>query len=436
MKLNRKRKKDLFVHTQRKLTFTYTWIIIIFLVLFSLIVSGFFIAMIYQDQRQTLRSALYETEDGKIAIPDLSESRGEDLYYKYVIDYRGNLLAGSEAFPQLSNVSRANINRWHPPQEEFRLMWQSAAMDLREIRRIIDKDRLLLVGAQSVMMADGTPATIYAAKDVTFYYEVLRSLLIVFIVILVIFVIASLWLSYKMSKKAMIPIQRTYRLQQQFLADASHELRTPLSIINTSLDVIELENGEDFTSYTKEVVSDMKEEVGRMSRMVQHLLMLARSDSGSVEFEMVSFDLVPKLRQWTLSFEAVAQKTQIKLNTQLPEEMAVKGDIERIKQLIYILLDNAIKYTPENGTVHVTLGSTPKHWFLSVQDSGIGIPVEDQLRIFDRFYRVEKHRSREEGSAGLGLSIAKWIVEAHHGFIGVKSAPGEGSTFILKFPHK
>ncbi|SFS54318.1 cell wall metabolism sensor histidine kinase WalK [Paenibacillus sp. BC26] len=443
-------KTDMFVKSRRKLTYTYTWLIILFLVVFSMIVSAIFLGMAYREQQESIMSTLFATtEKGNVAIPDLSNSRGDDLYFFYVLDDQGNVLAGSSAYPQLDNMNIQKIIRWHPRDVSFRLDWQPETHV--EVRQRVDieiepkltpkaprvlmaGERLLYVGARPVMLDNGTIAVIYAAKDVTFYYEVFRNLLVVFLLILVVFIMAAVWLSNSMSKKAMIPIQQAYRQQQQFLADASHELRTPLSIMNTSLDVIELENGQDFSAFTKEVVVDMKEEVGRMSRMVQHLLLLARSDAGSVEFEKASFDLVPKVRQWVQTIDAVAHKKQISLKAELPEQLAVTGDVERIKQLVYILLDNAIKYTPEGGTVDVALSSSPKQWSLSIRDTGMGIPEHAIPRIFDRFYRVEEHRSREEGSAGLGLSIAKWIAESHQGSIEVKSALGEGSTFIVRFP--
>ncbi|MGU3471833.1 sensor histidine kinase [Paenibacillus sp. D51F] len=434
MKNKRSPKSDLFVQTQKKLTFTYAWLIIVFLILFSLLASLFFLGMAYQEQRNSLQSTMYATDNGRIAIPDLSNSRGEDLYFFYILDQGGKMIAGSDAFPQNRDASLEKIGRWHPRKAEYRLQWLPESRDRHDGKKFKESDRLLFVGARPLMTADGQAVVIYAAKDVTFYLEVLKNLLLVLLFILLLFFIIAVWLSYSMSKKAMLPIQRAYRHQQQFLADASHELRTPLSIMNTSLDVIELENGEDFSVYTREVVSDMKEEVGRMSRMVQHLLVLARSDSGSVEFEMASFNMVPKVRQWMTAFEAVAHKNGISLTAQLPEVLEVTGDVERIKQLVYILLDNAIKYTPENGSVDVALGSSAKQWVLTVRDTGIGIPEEGRQRIFDRFYRVEAHRSRDEGSAGLGLSIAKWIVDAHRGTIEVESSLGDGSTFAVKFP--
>lgn len=430
-----KKHKDLFVQTQKKLTFTYTWLIILFLVLFSGIVSVFLLGNVYHEQRQDLQTALYATENGNVTIPNLANSDSNELYFFYILDNFGNFVAGSEVFPKTKNLNLGKVSGWHPDRDDFRLDWMPMPHNHRDVKRSKGKDQILFLGARPFTTIDGKKETIYVAKEVTFYFEVIKNLLGVLLSILVLFFIVALWFSNSMSKKAMIPIQKAYKQQQQFLADASHELRTPLSIINTSLDVIELDNGEVFSPYTKEVLSDMKEEVGRMSRMVQHLLMLARSDSGSVQFEMAPFDLVPKVRQWVQSFEALASKKQISIQTKFPKEMVVTGDIERIKQVVYILLDNAMKYTPEEGSVDVAIEMDHKQCSLSIRDTGIGIPEEEKQRIFDRFYRMEKHRSRDEGSAGLGLSIAKWIVEAHHGSIEVVSVVGKGSTFIMKIPN-
>ncbi|MBM7566305.1 sensor histidine kinase [Paenibacillus sacheonensis] len=426
------KKRDLFQYTQRKLTVTYTWLIILFLALFSIIVTVFFVFMVYREQSDSLRSTMSATEDGRVVVPDLENSRSDDLYFFYVLDNRGEVLAQSDAIPQLSGSNRAEIEKWRPDGDSFRLRRQPEQEQRIGDLRIRTDDRLLFIGAHPIMTTSG-PAMIYAAKDVTFYRDILRNLLFVFLFILTLFSLAAVKLSSSMSKKAMIPIQRTFKHQQQFLADASHELRTPLSIMNASLDVIELENEDTITPYSKEVVTDMKEEIGRMTRMVQHLLLLARSDAGSAEFEMGSFDIVPKLRQWVLAFEGVAQKKSIALRMMLPGSLIVKGDQERLKQLVYILLDNAIKYTPEEGKVDVGLDPNPKQWRIIVRDSGIGIAEADQPRIFDRFYRVEKHRNREEGSAGLGLAIAKQIVIAHRGSVVLESAPGKGSTFSVEF---
>ncbi|MFD2332940.1 sensor histidine kinase [Cohnella sp. GCM10020058] len=434
MKNNRMKKADLFLQTRRKLTFSYSWLIIVFLLLFASIVSVFFLGMTYREQRQSLQNALYAADGGQVEVPHLLSASSGGLYFMYFVGGNGNVIAGSDVSPDQRNLNLKTIEHWNPHRTGYRLKWLPESHSHREAEFRSEGDRLLFVGARPYIMEDGKKVVIYAAKDVTFYLEAFQNLLIVLFFIFTGFIAIAVWLSYSMSKKAMIPIQRAYRQQQQFLADASHELRTPLSIMNTSLEVIEFENGSGFTPYTSEVMSDMQEEIGRMSGMVQHLLMLARSDAGAVEFQATSLDLVPKIRQWVQAFEAAARQKRIMLVTRLPEKMAVHADIERLKQLVYILLDNAIKYTEDDGTVDVMLSRNQKQWVFIVQDSGIGIPENERKRIFDRFYRVEAHRSRDLGSAGLGLSIAKWIVEVQQGSIEVESSIGEGSKFIVKFP--
>lgn len=430
------KKKDLFVQTQKKLTLTYTGLIILFLVLFSVIVFGLMLGVVYREQRANLQAVMYATENGNPVIPDLTDSSGSGLFFYYILDENATFVAGSEAVPMTRTINMQEMSEWQPQREAYRLSWiRQPHHHEREVHGPKREDMLLFVGARPFTTKDGKKETIYAAQELTFYFEVLQILFWVFLTIIVLFLIVAVWFSYKMSKKAMIPIQQAYRQQQQFLADASHELRTPLSVMNTSFEVIELEHGEDLSPYSREVLSDMKDEVGRMSRMVQHLLMLARSDSGTAEFEMAGFDLAPKVRQWVQSFEALASKKRISVSAELLEKLEVTGDAERIKQVVYILLDNAIKYTPEDGTIAVVLETGPKRWSLSFRDTGIGIPAEEIPRIFDRFYRVEKHRSRAEGSAGLGLSIAKWIVEAHRGSIEAVSVAGEGSIFIVRIPN-
>jgi signal transduction histidine kinase len=182
----------------------------------------------------------------------------------------------------------------------------------------------------------------------------------------------------------------------------------------------------------------MKDEVRRMTRLVGDLLTLARSDSESPQLQYEGFDLIPPVEQLVRSTKTLAQAKEIELHLSTPRTIMVPGDQERVKQLLYILLDNAIKYTPNKGEVRLTLfvelqGKQPSLCIM-VQDTGIGIPIEEQNHIFDRFYRVDKVRSRQIGGHGLGLAIAKWIVEAHQGTIQVSSTPGKGSTFTVRIP--
>jgi hypothetical protein len=181
------KKADVFVQTERKLTFTYTWLIILFLVLFSIIVSVFFGGMAYRENRQLIRTTLYVTENGNPLIPDLAGSDHEDLYFYYLVNSSGNVVGGSEVFPPNNSINVETIEEWQPNKEEYRLKWLSVPHNHREGKTVMDRDRLLFVGARPVILQDGQKGAIYVAKDVTFYMDVFQNLLIVFLCILVFF---------------------------------------------------------------------------------------------------------------------------------------------------------------------------------------------------------------------------------------------------------
>jgi two-component system OmpR family sensor kinase len=222
-------------------------------------------------------------------------------------------------------------------------------------------------------------------------------------------------------------LERLFRTQQRLLADVSHELRTPLTTMRGNLDLIERMGEAD-----PESISAIQLEIERMTRLVGDLLLLARADSGGlplerkpVEVDNILFDIY---RQVALINPPVAVKLVD------VDQVVVLGDADRLKQLFLNLVENAIKYTPEGGSVELSLSKKGGWAQFEVCDTGIGIPPENLSHIFDRFYRVDKARARAHGGSGLGLSIAKWIATAHGGAIRVKSQLGEGTTFTVTLP--
>jgi two-component system, OmpR family, sensor kinase len=221
-------------------------------------------------------------------------------------------------------------------------------------------------------------------------------------------------------------LERLFLTQRRFVADVSHELRTPLTTIQGNLDLIN-RFGNDPTS-----MEAIDSEVKRMSRLVGDLLLLAQADSGRLPLVETTVEL------GTLAFEVFKQAkvlaTDVELKLGNIEAVHVKGDEDRLKQLLLNLVTNAIKYTSAGGTVTIKVTHQEGFAFVKVTDTGIGIPKEDLDHIFDRFYRVDKARSRQMGGTGLGLSIASWIAEAHHGKIWAESTLDKGSTFTLQLP--
>ena len=224
----------------------------------------------------------------------------------------------------------------------------------------------------------------------------------------------------------------------QFTADASHELRTPISLIRTEAELA-LRRSRTEAEYT-ESLRHILLEAERTTVLIEQLLSLARTDSGRETLHPQPIDLRQTLRAVADGWQQVALVRNVQFSEAIGGTDAdapgcfVMGDETLLRRLVDILLDNAFKYTPSPGSVRLWIESTEESVIIAVQDSGIGIDEEEQGKIFERFYRVDKARSRAQGGVGLGLAIAHWIVTQHRGSIVVESRPGEGSTFRVKLP--
>jgi heavy metal sensor kinase len=229
-------------------------------------------------------------------------------------------------------------------------------------------------------------------------------------------------------------LENSFAEQQRFIADASHELRTPLAVLRGETEVA-LDKTRAIDEY-KESLALIKDEAERLSRIVEDLFMLARHPIDTPATLMSSpFSLNDAVRDCVRAAQvlAVGKDLDLKL-VETSRDLEFDGDQELIKRMLLNLLDNAVKYTPEGGEIFVSLARQNGSAMLAVRDTGIGIREADQVHVFDRFYRVDKARSRSHGGAGLGLSIVSWIVEAHHGKITVKSTPNQGSEFLVELP--
>jgi heavy metal sensor kinase len=219
----------------------------------------------------------------------------------------------------------------------------------------------------------------------------------------------------------------------QFTADASHELRAPISLIRTTAELAV--RGNPTSSEYREDMAQILGEAERTTRLIDSLLVLARADAGEGGLQHELTDVSLSVREAVAQGRNLAVEKQIELTADLSSEpIIVRGDGEALRRLVFILIDNALKYTPEGRKVRVRLARLEERATLSVADSGIGIVEADLPHIFDRFWRADKVRPRGVGGAGLGLSIARWIVDQHNGSINVESSPGQGSTFVVEIP--
>lgn len=228
-------------------------------------------------------------------------------------------------------------------------------------------------------------------------------------------------------------LRESMQTSRRFLADASHELRTPLAVVKGELQEV-VRTSPIASEEVRDRLGSVLEEVARLEHLVSGLLVLSRLDVGEAQREWLEVDLADLSAGTAEQMRLMAEDRGIQLQTQHLQPMVVRGDRARLKQVIVNLLDNAIRFTPRGGSVTLATLQNDQHRILEIQDTGVGIPASALPYIFDRFYRVDQARSREDGGAGLGLSIVRSIVAAHHAEIEVDSETGRGSRFRIKFP--
>ena len=396
----------------------------------------------------------------------------EEVNETYAIEHSGDYLevyAENDQLIYRSAFVQAHQSALLPPDQVKRPVMRSRRIDGRPFRFVLQK---LDVNGQVYTVEMGV-----AADDVVETLHLFRSYLLMFAPLLLLVAAGG---GYWLSRRALSPVDalvRTARavsgtnlnsrlqkletgdeLQRlsdtlnemldriesaflritQFTADASHELRTPVSLIRTEAELA-LRRSRGEAEY-KESLRHILLEAERTTALIEQLLSLARTDSGRETLHLQPVDLRQTLRGVVDGWQQVATIRNLQFSASLdaPDDDApdssVMGDETLLRRLADILLDNAFKYTPSPGSVHLSLEARGESAVISVQDSGIGIAEEDQSRIFERFYRVDKARSRAQGGAGLGLAIAQWIVTQHRGSIEVESRPGHGATFRVELP--
>lgn len=243
----------------------------------------------------------------------------------------------------------------------------------------------------------------------------------------------SIGAGYWLAGRALKPIKTAMDKQHEFVADASHELRTPLSLIRANAEILKREADKP-VSANMESVQDIINETDRLANLVSQMLTLARADTGGSPAEMVPVDLAALAQDTAREMRLLASGNGTTIEAQTSGSAIVEGDELRLRELLTILIDNSLKYSDAGARIDVKVSGEHGKAVVQVSDTGRGIPKEALPRIFDRFYRADRARSRELGGSGLGLAIARWIAETHSGTIRIDSEAGRGTTVTVELP--
>lgn len=244
----------------------------------------------------------------------------------------------------------------------------------------------------------------------------ITSIVVALFTLILMFVLISVF-----SKRAIKPIIESTEKQKQFITDAGHEIKTPIAIISANTDVLELIGEKN------EWTTSIRNQTNRLEKLVKNLLLLSKMDEENTKLVFSELDISEVVYETALSFKTLAEMQNKTLHLNIVNDLILKGDEVSIQQLISTLLDNAVKYSDEGGSIKVSLASTKKGLKLEVYNTSKDLKTDNLNRLFDRFYRADSSRARETGGYGIGLSIAKSIVEAHNGKISVK---GEDKTWV------
>ena len=272
-----------------------------------------------------------------------------------------------------------------------------------------------------------------AFVDVTTEHEIVDSFQNRLVWIFALSEIALLLMAVALTRANMRPIMRAWSQQRTFVADAAHEFKTPMTVIQNNLERM-LERPNDTVMDQVENVANALTEVRHLNNLTGDLLTLSQADADVPLFAFADMDLAKVAREVGDIFEFTAEEKGQTLRVDVPETLPIVGDAQRLRQLLVILTDNAQKYAGEGADVTISATQTNSSIKLQLSDTGKGVPDADKQRLFDRFYRVDKARSRSTGGHGLGLAIAKWVVQGHRGTIEVLDNQPHGTIFSMTLP--
>lgn len=419
----------MFDKLKKRLTLIYTGIFSLIMVFVVAVTVAIGCISVLRTEKDMLIADIYDEwrewiGSGELPVDPALVKKGEMMSLMYDAD--GNIIIDQMTDSPYAAALTAIRASWPEPENETELLY------------FRDKNGTLhffLAGGCTFWENGQIQARLYTFLNLEDYYDMAVDGMYFLFLLCAVCIMLAAGGGYYMAAKNIKPLEILFAREHEFAADASHELRTPLTVLSLGVESLQNDDESKLSGFAQEVLRDMQHETKYMSRLIEALLTLARGDEENTPLARAKVDLTEVAVKVCNKMRPLAAKKGLELEYAAGDapQVFILGDKNKMEQLLIIFIDNAIKYS-ESGTITVTVEADSMHAVIKVMDEGIGISESDAQKIFERFYRVDKARSRAAGGFGLGLNIARIIVVRHGGTVSVKPRSPQGSIFTVRLP--
>ena len=419
----------MFDKLKKRLTLIYTGIFSLIMVFVVAVTVAIGCISVLRTEKDMLIADIYDEwrewiGSGELPVDPALVKKGEMMSLMYDAD--GNIIIDQMTDSPYAAALTAIRASWPEPENETELLY------------FRDKNGTLhffLAGGCTFWENGQIQARLYTFLNLEDYYDMAVDGMYFLFLLCAVCIMLAAGGGYYMAAKNIKPLEILFAREHEFAADASHELRTSLTVLSLGVEILQNDDESKLSGFAQEVLRDMQHETKYMSRLIEALLTLARGDEENTPLARAKVYLTEVAVKVCNKMRPLAAKKGLGLEYAAGDapQVFILGDKNKIEQLLIIFIDNAIKYS-ESGTITVTVDADSMHAVIKVMDEGIGISESDAQKIFERFYRVDKARSRAAGGFGLGLNIARIIVVRHGGTVSVKPRSPHGSIFTVRLP--
>lgn len=419
----------MFDKLKKRLTLIYTGIFSLIMVFVVAVTVAIGCISVLRTEKDMLIADIYDEwrewiGSGELPVDPALVKKGEMMSLMYDAD--GNIIIDQMTDSPYAAALTAIRASWPEPENETELLY------FRDKKGTL---HFFLAGGCTFWENGQIQARLYTFLNLEDYYDMAVDGMYFLFLLCAVCIMLAAGGGYYMAAKNIKPLEILFAREHEFAADASHELRTPLTVLSLGVESLQNDDESKLSGFAQEVLRDMQHETKYMSRLIEALLTLARGDEENKPLARAKVDLTKVAVKVCNKMRPLAAKKGLGLEYAAGDapQVFILGDKNKMEQLLIIFIDNAIKYS-ESGTIAVTVDADSMHAVIKVMDEGIGISESDAQKIFERFYRVDKARSRAAGGFGLGLNIARIIVVRHGGTVSVKPRSPHGSIFTVRLP--